>query len=85
MKQFLFLFFTCLCTTILHAQGSRVVSGIVLDSTKVSVIAATIKLTSAKDTLFTRSDVDGKFYIVIAPSEAHTCSSQQPIWEQVHS
>ncbi|WP_069660839.1 TonB-dependent receptor [Arcticibacter eurypsychrophilus] len=61
MKQFLFLFFTCLCTTILHAQGSRAVSGIVLDSTNVSVIAASIKLTSAKDTLFTRSDVDGKF------------------------
>lgn len=43
------------------AQTSRDVSGLVKDSTGTSVIAATVKFIAGKDTIFTRTDVDGKF------------------------
>ncbi len=43
------------------AQINREVSGVVRDSTGESVIAATIKLIIAKDTIFTRTDIDGAF------------------------
>ena len=43
------------------AQTSRDVSGVVKDSTGTSVIAATVKFIAGKDTIFTRTDIDGKF------------------------
>lgn len=43
------------------AQTSRDISGIVRDSTGTGVIAATVKYIAGKDTLFTRTDVDGNF------------------------
>lgn len=61
MKPILLLFLTTLISSFLYGQSTRDVSGVVLDSTKNSVIAATVKLTSPKDTLFTRTDIDGKY------------------------
>lgn len=61
MKPLLLLLLTTLFSSFLYAQGTRDVSGVVLDSTGTSVIAATVKLTSARDTLFTRTDIDGKY------------------------
>ncbi|MDO8994825.1 MAG: carboxypeptidase regulatory-like domain-containing protein, partial [Daejeonella sp.] len=43
------------------AQTSRDISGVVQDSTGTSIIAATVKYIAGKDTLFTRTDVDGNF------------------------
>lgn len=43
------------------AQQRNSVKGTLQDSTKQSVIAATVKLTSPQDTLYTTSDVDGNF------------------------
>ncbi|MFA6946720.1 MAG: outer membrane beta-barrel protein, partial [Pedobacter sp.] len=43
------------------AQTSRDISGVVKDSTGTSIIAATVKYIAGKDTLFTRTDVDGNF------------------------
>ncbi len=43
------------------AQTGREVSGVVKDSIGERVIAATVKLITAKDTLFTRTDMDGIF------------------------
>lgn len=42
-------------------QTSRDISGLVKDTTGTSVIAATVKYIAGKDTLFTRTDLDGKF------------------------
>lgn len=70
MKPVLLLLLTTLFSSFLLAQGTRDVSGVVLDSTGTSVIAATVKLTSPADTLFTRTDIDGKY------SFKHVRSSQ---------
>ena len=43
------------------AQTSRDISGVVKDSTGTSIIAATVKYIAGKDTLFTRTDIDGNF------------------------
>ena len=43
------------------AQTSRDISGVVKDSTGTSIIAATVKYIAGKDTLFTRTDVEGNF------------------------
>lgn len=43
------------------AQSAYEVSGSVRDSSGLSIIAATVKLTSAKDSLFTRTNADGVF------------------------
>ncbi|WP_407427587.1 outer membrane beta-barrel protein [Arcticibacter sp.] len=61
MKPVLLLFLTTLFSSFLYAQATRDVTGVVLDSTGTSVIAATVKLTSPNDTLFTRTDIDGKY------------------------
>lgn len=61
MKPVLFVFLITLFSSVLYAQSARDVSGVVLDSTGTSVIAATVKLTSSADTLFTRTDIDGKY------------------------
>lgn len=61
MKPVLFFFLITLFSSVLYAQSARDVSGVVLDSTGTSVIAATVKLTSSGDTLFTRTDIDGKY------------------------
>ena len=43
------------------AQTNRDISGVVKDSTGTSIIAATVKFIAGKDTIFTRTDIDGKF------------------------
>ena len=43
------------------AQTSRDISGVVKDSKGTSIIAATVKYIAGKDTLFTRTDIDGNF------------------------
>ncbi|WP_374166223.1 outer membrane beta-barrel protein [Arcticibacter sp. MXS-1] len=45
----------------MKAQGGRTMTGVVQDSTGRSIIAATVKLVSGKDSLFTRTDIDGNF------------------------
>lgn len=61
MKPLLLLVATTLISSLLYGQSARSVSGVVLDSTGTSVIAATVKLTSPTDTLLTRTDIDGKY------------------------
>lgn len=46
-----------------YAQSGRTVSGTVKDTLNNSVIGATIKLTSSKDSLMIRTDIDGNFTI----------------------
>ena len=60
MKQKLLIFFL-LITSSVFAQQPRQVSGVVRDSTGLSVIGASVKLVSTKDTLATVTDVNGKF------------------------
>lgn len=63
MKKIL-LVFIYLSPIVLLAQNvlpQRDISGIVSDSTKQTVIGASIKLTSDKDTIITSTSVDGKF------------------------
>lgn len=60
-KLYLFLMLLCFAG-IVRGQGSgRVVSGTVKDSTGSGILAATVKLKSATDSMFTRTDLDGKF------------------------
>ena len=61
MKKNLLIVFSVFITQLLFAQAGRQVSGVITDSTGTSIIAASVKLTSPKDTLFTRTDIDGKF------------------------
>lgn len=59
-KSLLFIFFISM-NVLVFAQSNYEVSGTVKDSSGQSVIAASIKLIMAKDTLFTRSNADGFF------------------------
>ncbi|MBC8052912.1 MAG: outer membrane beta-barrel protein [Sphingobacteriaceae bacterium] len=61
MKKLLLSIFLLLSTNAIFAQNIRDVSGTVRDSAGTGLIYATIRLTSPKDTLMTRSDVDGLF------------------------
>jgi hypothetical protein len=61
MKKISLIIFLLINLQALKAQTSHDVKGTVLDSTGLSVIAATIRLTSPKDTLQTRTDADGHF------------------------
>ena len=61
MKQILsFLLFSLLSSAV-FSQSNYEVSGTVRDSSGLSVIAATVKLRSAKDSLFTRTNANGAF------------------------
>ena len=59
MKRSLVLLISVFITSSLFAQ--RQVSGLLKDSTGTPVIAASVKLTSVRDTLLARSDLNGKF------------------------
>ena len=61
MKRILPLIIGCFISYGTMAQTNRDVSGVVKDSTGTSIIAATVKFIAGKDTIFTRSDIDGKF------------------------
>ncbi|MEJ6982025.1 outer membrane beta-barrel protein [Pedobacter sp. P351] len=61
MKQLFLLVLLFITGNSIFAQSGREVSGVVRDSAGLSVIAATIKLSSANDTLLTRTDIDGLF------------------------
>ncbi|MCF8319090.1 MAG: TonB-dependent receptor family protein [Sphingobacteriaceae bacterium] len=61
MKQILSFFLLYLISLTTLAQSNYEVSGSVRDSSGLSVIAATVKLRSAKDSLFTRTNADGAF------------------------
>jgi hypothetical protein len=61
MKQILSIFLLSLISLTVLAQSNYEVSGSVRDSSGLSVIAATVKLRSAKDSLFTRTNADGAF------------------------
>jgi len=61
MKQILSFFLLSLISLTVLAQSNYEVSGSVRDSSGLSVIAATVKLRSAKDSLFTRTNADGAF------------------------
>ncbi len=68
MKPFLLCFFFVLITTICaRAQGKREIDGTVIDSTKLSVPGATVKLISDKgDSTITVTDGNGKFVVFAA-------------------
>ncbi len=59
--------FIVLCSKI-FAQSSYEVQGVVRDTAGQSVIAASVKLIAAKDTLFTRSNADGIFVFKLVKS-----------------
>jgi len=61
MKKLLTLIISILISYTASAQTSRDISGVVNDSTGTSVIAATVKYIAGKDTLFTRTNLDGEF------------------------
>jgi hypothetical protein len=61
MKHILSFFLFSLISLTVVAQSNYEVSGTVRDSSGLSVIAATVKLRSAKDSLFTRTNADGAF------------------------
>lgn len=74
MKKISLLLFVFLLTGSLYAQSNYEVSGTVRDTSGLSVIAATVKLTSAKDTLFTRTNADGFFAFKVVKSGQFTLS-----------
>lgn len=61
MKRILPLIIGILISYSSMAQTNREINGVVRDSIGTSVIAATVKYIAGKDTLFTRTDFDGKF------------------------
>ena len=61
MKHILSILILTLVSLTVVAQSNYEVSGTVRDSSGLSVIAATVKLRSAKDSLFTRTNADGAF------------------------
>ena len=61
MKHILSFFLLSLISLTSFSQSNYEVSGTVRDSSGLSVIAATVKLRSAKDSLFTRTNADGGF------------------------
>jgi hypothetical protein len=61
MKHILSILILTLVSLTVVAQSNYEVSGTVRDSSGLSVIAATVKLRSAKDSLFTRTNANGAF------------------------
>ena len=61
MKHILSFFLLSLISLTTFSQSNYEVSGTVRDSSGLSVIAATVKLRSAKDSLFTRTNANGAF------------------------
>lgn len=61
MRNLLVILLFVLAPAVVFSQTGREVSGIVRDTSGQSVIAASVKLTSSKDTLFTRTDVNGNY------------------------
>ena len=61
MKQILSFLLFSLLSSAAFSQSNYEVSGTVRDSSGLSIIAATVKLRSAKDSLFTRTNADGAF------------------------
>ncbi len=53
--------FSLLTFSTAYSQESKSVRGVLQDTTGLSVISATVKLTSPSDTLYSSSDVDGNF------------------------
>ncbi len=61
MKHILSILILTLVSLTVHAQSNYEVNGTLRDSSGLSVIAATVKLRSAKDSLFTRTNANGAF------------------------
>ena len=61
MKKFFLSILLVISSQAIFAQGDHSVNGAVRDSAGTGIIYATIKLTSSRDTLTTRTDVDGNF------------------------
>src|SRR4051812_25255460 len=61
MKRFYIFLITLLSSGSLYAQTGRTVSGLVKDSTGLGVIGATVKLSSAKDTVQAQTTAEGTF------------------------
>lgn len=62
MKKLALLFVFLWGAQVAFSQNAgRTISGVVKDSAGVGVLAATVKLKSATDSMFTRTDLDGKF------------------------
>ena len=61
MKYILSILMLTLVSLTVVAQSNYEVNGTVRDSSGLSVIAATVKLRSAKDSLLTRTNADGAF------------------------
>jgi hypothetical protein len=61
MKQILSFLLLSFISLTAFSQSNYEVSGTVRDSSGLSIIAATVKLRSAKDSLFTRTNADGGF------------------------
>lgn len=61
LKAYILLTLSLFSFSAAYSQEARSVKGVLQDSTGLSVISATIKLTSPKDTLYATSDVDGNF------------------------
>lgn len=75
MKKLCFLSLLFVLPFALSAQeAGRTISGVLKDSTGNGILAATIKLKSPKDSLFTRSDLDGKFTFRNVKSSQFTLS-----------
>lgn len=66
-KIYLLALFIVLCSKI-FAQSTYEVQGVIRDTTGQSVIAASVKLITTTDTLFTRSNVDGIFVFKLVKS-----------------
>ena len=61
MKKLLPLIFLFIAAQLAFGQSVREINGVVRDTAGLSVIAATVRLTSPQDTLMTRTDIDGLF------------------------
>lgn len=84
MKRIFISIILILFHTVTFAQTGRDVKGIVKDSLGNSVIAAGVKLVSAKDTLTTRTDMDGNFMIKNVKSSTFLISIMSLGYKSLH-
>ena len=80
----LILAFSLLAITVAHAQTGREVDGTVIDSTKMSVPGATVKLVSDRgDSTIVVTDNNGKFVVPAVLGKHFTLTVASPVYQSL--
>lgn len=73
-RSFICIILAAIASPAVYAQTGKPVSGVLQDSTGLSVISASVRLTSSNDTLQAITDIDGKFSFPSVKASSFTLS-----------